>query len=318
MPFKRILWAATPIVLVAGGILFMNRRDATPGIQFHFSDLVHQPETHRVRREPPPPVAGAFVQLTGMGDHETASQGFSLRAPMDVRIHAVGEGSGNDMYDYGWIVDATTRRAIWRMEFENTEHAGGSSKNRVVDEVVTLDSGSYIVHYVTDGSHSWEDWNSSPPTHEDAWGITLVAPGDVVDETVVLAYDEATDPAVIAQLTQMGDRVKARRRFTLEKETKVHIYALGEGSGGTMYDYAWIEEASTGRAVWEMTYRMSEHAGGATKNRLFDGTVILPAGEYVLRYQSDGSHSAEEWNADVPDDPSAWGVTLRRMTTPMP
>ena len=40
-----------------------------------------------------------------------------------------------------------------------------------------------------------------------------------------------------------------------------------------------------------MTYRATEPAGGAPKNRRFDGVVTLPAGEYVLRYETDDSHS---------------------------
>ena len=66
-----------------------------------------------------------------------------------------------------------------------------------------------------------------------------------------------------------------------------------------MVDYGWIEDAKSGRRVWEMTYRMTEHAGGAKKNRRFDGVIRLPAGEYVLRYETDGSHSFGDWNADA-------------------
>jgi hypothetical protein len=77
-----------------------------------------------------------------------------------------------------------------------------------------------------------------------------------------------------------------------------------------MADYGWIEEAKTGRRVWEMTYRSTEHAGGASKNRRFDGTIRLSAGEYVLRYETDGSHAFGDWNADPPDDPEMWGVTV--------
>jgi hypothetical protein len=94
----------------------------------------------------------------------------------------------------------------------------------------------------------------------------------------------------------------------------VQVYALGEGVGRDMVDYAWIEVQGTGRVVWEMTYRTSEHAGGARKNRVFDGTINLPAGTYVVHYESDGSHSYEDWNDDPPDDPEAWGVTVRRAT----
>jgi hypothetical protein len=39
----------------------------------------------------------------------------------------------------------------------------------------------------------------------------------------------------------------------------------------------------------------------------------LPAGEYILRFESDDSHSYGDWNADPPDDPEAWGVTVSRV-----
>jgi hypothetical protein len=62
-----------------------------------------------------------------------------------------------------------------------------------------------------------------------------------------------------------------------------------------------------------MTYRTSEPAGGAAKNRRFDGTITLPAGEYTLRYESDGSHSFGSWNANPPDEPEMYGITLYRV-----
>ena len=60
-------------------------------------------------------------------------------------------------------------------------------------------------------------------------------------------------------------------------------------------------------------YEESDPAGGARKNRMFEGTVTLPAGAYVLRYASDGSHSFDDWNDDPPDDPESWGITVFRM-----
>ena len=88
------------------------------------------------------------------------------------------------------------------------------------------------------------------------------------------------------------------------------LFSLGEGTSGEMHDYAWIEDANTGRTVWEMTYRKTRRAGGARKNRIFDETVYLKAGEYLVFYRSDGSHSFEDWNASPPHDPINWGVTL--------
>jgi len=68
--------------------------------------------------------------------------------------------------------------------------------------------------------------------------------------------------------------------------------------------------------VWKMTYDESDPAGGARKNRVFDGVITLPAGTYVLRYTSDGSHAYGDWNDDPPDDPESWGITVFRTGNP--
>jgi len=47
---------------------------------------------------------------------------------------------------------------------------------------------------------------------------------------------------------------------------------------------------------------------------VYEGTVKLPAGSYVLHYRSDGSHSFDDWNDDEPDDPESWGITVFRLT----
>ena len=82
-----------------------------------------------------------------------------------------------------------------------------------------------------------------------------------------------------------------------------------------MVDFGWIEDVKSGRRVWEMTYRTTEHGGGAQKNRRFDGTITLPAGEYVLVYESDDSHAFGAWNAAPPEDPEAWGITVSKADT---
>ena len=98
--------------------------------------------------------------------------------------------------------------------------------------------------------------------------------------------------------------------FTQTIECSIQVYDLGEGEGGDMYDFAWIEN-DRDRVVWEMTLRNTERAGGARKNRLFNDTVSLEAGEYTVHYESDGSHSFAGWNADPPRDSWSWGVTVR-------
>ena len=115
---------------------------------------------------------------------------------------------------------------------------------------------------------------------------------------------------LVGGLGRVGDDERKSKHFTLDKETEVHIYALGEGRSGEMFDYGWIEDAKSGRTIWEMTYRMTEPAGGAEKNRRYDGFLTLKPGEYVVHYRSDDSHSFEGWNDDPPSDPFNWGITL--------
>lgn len=76
-----------------------------------------------------------------------------------------------------------------------------------------------------------------------------------------------------------------------------------------MYDYGWIENEQ-GRIIWEMTYRKTSHAGGAKKNRLFNDTVYLEAGTYYVYYETDGSHSYNDWNSTPPDNPELYGITV--------
>jgi hypothetical protein len=254
------------------------------------------------------PDRNVIVSMTRLRDGDFESHGFTLKKEMNLRVYAIGEGKGRDMYDGSRVIDADTRETVWEMDSRDTQHAGGAAKNRVFDDVITLPAGNYIAYVFTDGSHSYHDWNASPPHDQEHWGLTIsAADGDL---NSVADYSEEQDANTLVRLTGMGDNEHERRRFTLDKRARLRIYALGEGTGGRMYDYAWIEN-ERGKVVWEMTYRMTDHAGGARKNRSYQDEITLDKGEYVIYYQSDGSHSFNHWNARPPDDFLNWGVTVK-------
>lgn len=252
----------------------------------------------------------AIIEFTRVGDDEYLVEGFSLKKPLDIHIYALGEGSDGDMYDYGWIVDARTHKKVWKMRFRDTGAAGGAAKNRLSDEVVHLEAGDYMAYYMTDDSHSYEDWNDAPPYDQKRWGMQLYVLDDSFRPGDISEYIPDEDRNVLARINRVGDDERIRKRFTLEKDSYIHIYALGEGLGGEMYDFAWIEEANTGDVVWEMNYRKTERAGGARKNRLFNDDIFLEAGEYYVIYESDDSHSFRHWNDRPPEDAVNWGVIL--------
>ncbi|MCH8300956.1 MAG: hypothetical protein IIC39_10520 [Candidatus Marinimicrobia bacterium] len=154
-------------------------------------------------------------------------------------------------------------------------------------------------------------WNSSPPSDQQAWGLRLISLDSKFDSDDVEEYVEEEDENILASVVNVGNNDMVSARFKLKERKRVRIYAIGEGSRGEMYDYGWIEDLHSGRTIWEMSYRITEHAGGAKKNRMFDGTILLEPGEYEVRYETDGSHSFNDWNASQPYDPFNWGITVR-------
>ncbi len=252
------------------------------------------------------------VNLARVENGDFKSAGFTLKGETKLHVYAIGEGldDNREMADYGWIIDTKTRDRVWSMERRRTYHAGGATKNRLLDEVITLPKGSYIAYYTTDDSHAFDDWNADPPYDRDHWGLLVMGIGDGFDSKSVSTFAEDKEEGVLAQIIRVGDHRHKREPFTIPEPTNFRIYSLGEGQDRTMYDYGWIEDVKTGRTVWEMTYRMTSNAGGARKNRLVDTSLRLDKGEYELHYRTDDSHSFNDWNADPPEDRIHWGITL--------
>lgn len=255
-----------------------------------------------------------IVSIVKPGNNSSRSEGFALKTNTAVRVYAFGERSNErrSLADYGVIIDAKTRQRVWTMDVDRVRHGGGAAKNCFVDEIVELPAGNYIVSYITDDSHTYNDWNDAPPFDAEHYGITLMGWGAGFTGAAVGKFVQERDKNVIAQIARPGNNVDLSEKFALDKTTRVRVYAVGEGQNREMYDYAWIEDARTGSVVWEMTYAMTFHAGGGRKNRVVNSTILLDRGEYRLRYRSDDSHSYGNWNAEQPDDPEYWGVTLYR------
>jgi len=259
-----------------------------------------------------PKTATPLVDLTRVRDDEFVSKGITISSDIEVRVLCLGEeGSGDEMADYGWIMNADTRQKVWEMDSWRTDHAGGANKNRMVDQKVTLAAGNYIVYYATDGSHAYRDWNATRPHEDDLWGISLWATNEAdISKVKPFEAEDFKSENVIAEITMVGNDKYLRENFEITADTKVTIMGIGEGSDGEMHDFGYVKNMDTGDIVYEMRYRYSDYAGGARKNREFSETMTLKKGNYRIVFESDGSHAYRRWNADPPRNPELWGITV--------
>lgn len=254
----------------------------------------------------------SILSLAPVGDSEFRKEGFSLKKEFSLRIYAIGEGEDGEMYDYGWIVNSSTGERIWSMDYYKTGWAGGAEKNRIFDKNIFFPKGNYLVYYVTDASHSYEEWNRFPPFDPHHWGITLWNADENVEiDQVVELFNEDENQYVIVDLTRAGNNVFKEQGFTLTKSAELRVRCLGEyGNNGRFVDSGRIINAKTREVIWEMTRRNTEYAGGGKKNRMFNGVISFKPGSYKVFYKSDDSHSYRRWNVGPPYYPEAWGIKI--------
>jgi len=119
----------------------------------------------------------------------------------------------------------------------------------------------------------------------------------------------ATDHKV-AEIVNVNDFQNLSQTFEVKEAGEYFIEVVGEGSTDIMADFGWIENTHKDTIWSSINFDSSYHAGGASKNRMFIQQLHLGAGTYILRYNSDDSHSFVKWNANPPDQTSLYGIVL--------
>lgn len=262
-----------------------------------------------------PPKSEAIIRFDKARTVELFKAGLEVSEPIRVRIRATGEyvAKERSFADGGWIDDQNSCERIWSMDLGNTELAGGAEKNRCFDGEVTLQPGNYLVCYVTDDSHSYRDWNSTPPFDPESWGIEIL-PVDPSQLDRVTVTEEPQERNLIASLGRMGDTEFKRIGFRLKREQEICVHSFGEYAEqyNRYIDYGWIEDARTLRKAWKMPHHnKGEYAGGEYRNRQVKDKITLPAGDYYLCYVTDYAHAYGDWQHSPPYDPRAWGISVR-------
>ncbi|MCY4171365.1 MAG: hypothetical protein OXF08_07155 [Bacteroidetes bacterium] len=251
---------------------------------------------------------------TPLGREEKREHLFEVHSPVDLTIHAIGQLGDHDEVqpvDFSRIEDVVTGQVIWQLTRDNTSWAGGALENRVFKGQRLLPPSVYRAVVTTNSTHHYDDWLGNPPYHPDGWGLRLAAS----QREAVRTFDPwmlQRDP--IIGFTQVGDDEEHFQSFTAQDTTAIVVDALGEITGpDNGYDLARLEQQDNEgewEVLWEMSWEGSAHAGGSRKNRKEVQFFRLPPGRYTLSYESDGSHSFENWNSSEPDYPERWGVAM--------
>lgn len=251
------------------------------------------------------------LAMIEVGNNRDLVKGMQVKQPIGLRIVCQGEGTWQDgMVDYGWITNIDTGKTVWSMKFQDTVHGGGAEKNRLINKLVNLDVGRYLVHYRTDDSHAFGDWNSPPPIRPSSWGITIYALEQKDTPSVQLFDEVKSENKPLVALRSVGNSAYLEKWFSLTALTRLQVVAMGEGNQKALQDHGWIENDDSGRIVWKMDPAKTVHAGGGLKNRLQVDTITLPPGNYKLLYESDDLHAFANWNVAPPNEPDKYGIAL--------
>lgn len=284
------------------------------------------------------------VSFTEVGNDQDLEAVIEVLEPVSVVVVSTGEvGTGESVYDYGWLESASLER-LWEMTVRASKAAGGDKTNRVETAFLDLEPGTYRVRYVSDGSHAFGDWRRNEPQVPSRWGIsvfplhaadsdkiTVLSKGarpersagtrsssssssDAVGSVPVapVAPVAPVDGELLWEALRVGNDEQHEGSLTFDKKTRLRIISVGEISESDRYDFTRIE-SSEGDVVWEMNRENTRPAGGNEINRIFDGVLDLDPGSYTVRFQTDFSHAFGDFGGGGPEPPDNWGVRVYRV-----
>lgn len=260
------------------------------------------------------------VKLAPAGSDVDFVQSFDVVSTTDVFLFSMGEIDGESRYDYGWLDNRETGETVWSMATAGTRHAGGNADNTIAEGYVRLVPGKYALHYKSDDSHAYGDWNRSKPDHEERWGITMFPISDNATEAIKLVATESVQKTraeshdvagevIFSMLNATNDQSQFRT-VDFDEEVRLHIRAIGEISQSGEYDYGWIVDELSNATVWKMTRRNTIPAGGDERFRMFDDFLEIGPGEFSIHYETDDSYSFGDFRDSSPDFPNDYGMKV--------
>ncbi|MBU2491575.1 MAG: SpoIIE family protein phosphatase [Bacteroidetes bacterium] len=115
---------------------------------------------------------------------QNLSKNFSIEKPREFLIVSAGEADDSSAADYGWLEDSNGK-IIWNLsDKKEFYHLQGADKNVIDIDVIKLLPGKYKLHYKSDDSHAYGDWNARAPIDSSLWGIQIL---NLTDQQITVA-----------------------------------------------------------------------------------------------------------------------------------
>ena len=115
-----------------------------------------------------------IADIAQPGDYQDSTVNFILAEETTILVVAIGDGNAYGMQDYGWIESADSQQVFWAMDYEDSRHAGGATRNRIQIATVRLKAASYRLRFRSDSHHSYDNWTTEKPDQGQLWGIKLL------------------------------------------------------------------------------------------------------------------------------------------------
>ncbi|MCD4795414.1 MAG: SpoIIE family protein phosphatase [Bacteroidales bacterium] len=111
-----------------------------------------------------------IAELSHISNLQDTVINFTIDKDNEIMLACIGEGDV-DMFDYGMLLKGED--TIWKMNYNNTRYAGGALKNRIEIKILNFKKGNYNLRYISDDSHSFNNWNEPKPTLGNFYGVRI-------------------------------------------------------------------------------------------------------------------------------------------------
>ncbi len=230
------------------------------------------------------------VEVGNVGPGEMQYKAFSLNSDATVEITGEGatfrdkhdswffnsnnnEGWTNNLMFYGWILDSKTRKVVWHsLEKYSDIRTSKNTQLVPINSHINLPKGDYEIYYAsaksnynynTNDKGSFINWvkdffgfddSEFRNKYKDELVMKVSGPQNVFTSANIEQLRKNYMDNSIVNLEEATEKASLSKGFSLKGNTKLKVYAIGEGREKEIFDYAWIYDEINNKIAWRMKW----------------------------------------------------------------